>query len=96
MFGSANVFPFGSANVLPFGSANVFPFGLANVLTFGSPNVLTFSSANVFPPTFLNFGVFYPSELKNVSNTNRLNFLEEGQTIIMQVYDKINEFIIVG
>ena len=96
MFGSANVFPFGSANVLPFGSVNVFPFGLANVLTFGSPNVLTFSSANVFPPNVSKPWCFYPTELENVINTNRLNFLEEGQTIIMQVYDKINEFIIVG
>ena len=65
-------------------------FGSANVLPFGSANVLTFGSAKVFPPTFLNFGVFYPSELENVSNTNRLNFLEEGQTIIMQVMGLLN------
>ena len=49
-----------------------------------------------FPPNVSKLWCFYPSELENVINTNRLNFLEEGQTIIMQVYDKINEFIIVG
>ena len=70
-----------------FGSANVLTFGSANVLTFSSANVLTLGSANVFPPTL---GVFYPSEHENVSNTNRLNFLEEGQTIIMQVMGLLN------
>ena len=49
-----------------------------------------------FPPNVSKLWCFYPTELENVINTNRLNFLEEGQTIIMQVYDKINEFIIVG